>query len=104
VLEEGRRAWPEDARLGRDVGLAYAVAGERDAALAALRPYVDAHPEDTRTLFVALRLSFDAEVHAAPADPSGRERLARYARAYLQADGPQRELVARWLRYAEAKP
>ena len=28
-----------------------------------------------------------------------RERLVRYARAYLDGSGPNREVVGRWLRY-----
>jgi tetratricopeptide (TPR) repeat protein len=111
-LEEGERAvdiakeasasWPEDPELRRRLGIAYAMTGRDTEALDALAPYVESHPTDAGALFVMLRVLF--EHFAAGGKGEGRldrSRLVQYARAYASTQGPNREIVAHWLRYLE---
>jgi tetratricopeptide (TPR) repeat protein len=106
ILDEGLAAFPDDPGLKRRLGLAHAMAGHGEQALALLTAWVDAHPEDTRALFATLALLFEGfsreAVGASKAED--QQRLRRYAKAYLDANGPNREVVARWLRYLESRP
>jgi hypothetical protein len=77
------------------------MAGRRDEALPLLTAWVDANPGDTQALFATLALLFEGfsreAAGAAPAEET--QRLARYAKAYVDGGGPNREVVERWLRY-----
>jgi VWFA-related protein len=100
--QEAAARWPEDDGLRRRVGLAYAMAGRRAEALAALTGYVERHPEDAGAVFVTLRMLFDAfTTDTAATPPEDRQRMLRYARSYVDAKGPNQEIVARWVRYLE---
>jgi tetratricopeptide (TPR) repeat protein len=101
ILDEGLAAFPGDASLRRRLGMAHAMAGRREDALPLLTAWVDANPGDTQALFATLALLFEGfsreAAGAAPAEET--QRLARYARAYVEGGGPNREVVERWLRY-----
>ena len=99
IAKEARRSWPEDVGLKRRLGIAEAMAGHRDEALALLVPYVEAHPEDPGAAFVTLRLLFQS--FTAGGKPEERDRIVRFAKAYVDARGPNQEIVAHWLRYLE---
>jgi tetratricopeptide (TPR) repeat protein len=104
ILDEGLAAFPLDAGLRRRLAMAHAMAGKPDA-LNLLTAWVDAHPEDTRALFTTLALLFDGFSREAAGGASAEEqqRLRRYARAYVDANGPNKEVVDRWLRYLESR-
>ena len=103
TLEEGLEAFPEDAGLRRRLALARAAAGDPQA-LELLTSWVDAHPEDTQALFATLRLLFDGFSRAgAGATAEEQQRLRRYAKAYVDGKGPNREVVECWLRYLESR-
>ena len=106
VLNEGLASFPEDDGLVRRLGLAHALAGRSADALPLLTAWVERHPEDTTALFATLALLFEglSREAAGPAPPGERERLVRYARAYVVARGPNREVVERWLKYLRAVP
>ena len=98
---EAAGRWPEDPDLAKRLGIALAALGQRDEALTVLAGVPDRGSNDPDALFVALRLLFGA--HAArTAGPQDLERLARYARAYVAVNGPQKELVALWERHLRA--
>jgi hypothetical protein len=99
IAKEALRSWPEDVGFRRRLGLAQALAGRRDEALALLVPYVEGHPTDTGAVFVTLRLLFQAFTEGNK--PEEKERLVRYARSYVDAHGPNQEIVATWLRYLQ---
>ncbi len=99
-LQEARVLWPDDARLRRTEGLALAAQGRRAEALVGLVEYVDGHPEDISVLYLTARLLFDQFVEQA-ADFKERQRLLRYARAYVEAGGPERPAVGRWIEFIE---
>lgn len=105
ILGEGLAAFPGDAALRARLGVAHAMAGDREQALPILTSWVEAHPEDTRALFATLALLFEGfsrqAAGAAPAEE--RQRLLRFARTYANGKGPNREVVARWLRYLESR-
>jgi len=102
VTEDALARWPEDDTFRRRLGLAYAMAGRRGEALTALTAYVEHHPQDAGAVFVTLRLLFDAfSADRAGSPPEERQRMIRYARSYVDARGPNQEIVARWLRYLE---
>jgi VWFA-related protein len=101
-VQEAAAHWLGDEGLRRRLGLAYAMAGRRAEALAALSGYVEHHPEDAGAVFVTLRLLFDAfTADAAATPPEERQRMLRYARSYAEAKGPYQEIVAHWVRYLE---
>jgi tetratricopeptide (TPR) repeat protein len=95
--KEALLSWPRDAGLGRRLGVAQAMVGNRGEALAVLVPYVEAHPADAGAVFVTLRLLFQG--FAQGKKPEEKERLVRYAQAYVDARGPNQEIVSQWLRY-----
>jgi tetratricopeptide (TPR) repeat protein len=101
ILNEGLAAFPGDRALRRRLGMAHALAGQRDEALPLLTAWVDANPGDTQALFATLALLFEGfsreAARAAPAEET--LQLARYAKAYVDGGGPNREVVERWLRY-----
>jgi VWFA-related protein len=106
ILDEGLAAFPDDPGLRRRLGIAHAMAGHREEALPLLTSWVEAHPEDTGAMSAMLALLLQGFSHeaAGTARAEERERLARYARAYLDGQGPNREVVGRWLRYLESRP
>ena len=73
------------------------MAGEREEALPLLTAWVDAHPEDAEALFATLALLFEGfSREAAGAAPvEERQRLTRYAKAYVDGKGPNREVIER---------
>lgn len=101
ILNEGLAAFPGEPALRRRLGLAHAMAGRGDEALPLLTAWVDANPGDTEALFATLALLFQgfSREAAGAAAAEERQRLARYARAYVDGGGPNREVVERWLRY-----
>ena len=104
ILDEGLAAYTQDEGLRRRLAMAHAMAGKPDA-LNLLTAWVDAHPEDTRALFATLALLFDGFSRDAAGGVSAEEqqRLRRYARAYIDAKGPNKEVIDRWLRYLESR-
>ncbi len=70
-----------------------------------LAAWVDGHPDDTRALFATLALLFDgfSRQSAGGAKAEEQQRLRRYARAYIDGKGPNREVVERWLRYLDSR-
>jgi VWFA-related protein len=105
ILNEGLAAFPGDASLRRRLGMAHAMAGQREDALPLLTAWVDANPGDTQALFATLALLFEGfsreAAGVAPAEET--QRLARYAKAYMDGGGPNREIVGRWLEYLRAR-
>jgi VWFA-related protein len=105
ILKEGLASFPEDTGLRRRLGIAHAMAGDREEALPLLTAWVDVHPDDAQALFATLALLFEGfSRETAGATPvEERQRLARYAKAYVGGQGPNREVIARWLRYLESR-
>jgi tetratricopeptide (TPR) repeat protein len=105
ILSEGLAAFPDDAGLRRRLGMAYAMAGRAEEALPLLTAWVDTHPEDQGALFATLALLFEgfSRETAGAAPAAERQRLSRYAKAYVDGKGPNREVIERWLRYLESR-
>jgi tetratricopeptide (TPR) repeat protein len=105
ILDEGLAAFPQDAGLRRQLGLAHAMAGQAEEALTLLSTWVDSHPEDTQALFATLAVLFESFSRETAGEVSAEERhrLRRYAKAYLDGKGPNREVVERWLRYLDSR-
>jgi VWFA-related protein len=103
LLTEARASWAEDDGLKRRLGIAYAMSGDEAQALPLLSAHLERHPDDLGALFVTLRLLFQAFAErGSEAGAAGeRERLVRYAKTYVDARGPNQEIVAHWLRYLE---
>ncbi|MFI5183619.1 MAG: tetratricopeptide repeat protein, partial [Vicinamibacteria bacterium] len=106
VLKEGLHSWPDDEGLKRRLGLAHALAGQREQALPLLVDWVDRHPEDRGALFATLALLFQAftQESAGAVAPAERERIVRYAKAYVEGQGPNRQVVQQWLKYLQSRP
>jgi Flp pilus assembly protein TadD len=106
ILDEGTGAFPEDAGLRRRQGLAHAMAGDSERALPLLTAWVEAHPDDTEALLASLALLFEGFSRETVGGAAANEtqRLARYARAYVEGKGPNREVVQLWLRYLQSRP
>ncbi len=97
---EAAEAWPEDVDIKRRLAAAYAIGGNARAALAALAPYLEQHPENDRALFLALGLIYAAHQEGGAIDDPGtdRARFDEYAKQYADAKGPDQALVAEWRR------
>jgi hypothetical protein len=105
IAKEGVASFPTDTELKRQYGIACAMTGHDSEALDALGPYVEAHPTDGGALFVLLRVLFEGFVGGGRAENRlDRTRLVQYARAYVDGQGPNREIVAHWLKYLERQP
>ena len=104
ILGEGLTAFPEDAGLRRRLALAHAAAGQRQEALPLLTAWVEQHPEDNEALMTTLAVLFDgfSREAAGAVDTAERARLVRFARAYVEGSGPNREIIGRWLKYLTA--
>jgi VWFA-related protein len=106
ILQEGAAAFPEDDRLKRRLAIATAKGGKREAALPLLTSWVAAHPDDREASLAMLALFFEGFTREASGGGVGaaeRDELVRHARAYVESDGTNREMVACWLRYLEAR-
>ena len=101
ILEEGAAAFPAEPSLQRRLGLGLAVAGRTAEALSLLTATIDRAPDDVPVLFAMLRLLFDQLAAGTATAGAERDRLLRYGRAYIDARGPNKEIVAHWLRYLE---
>jgi VWFA-related protein len=106
ILAEGVAAFPGDDRLRRKLAIASAKAGLRDEAVPLLTSWVESHPADSEASFALLALLFEGFARETSAGVPGaqREQLVRHARAYADGNGPNREVIACWLRYLEARP
>ncbi|HSD28790.1 MAG TPA: tetratricopeptide repeat protein, partial [Vicinamibacteria bacterium] len=105
ILAEGLAAFPDDSGLRRRLGIAHAIAGDREEALPILTTWLEANPDDARALVATLALLFEGfsrEV-AGAAPVEERERLVRFAKTCVGGKGPNREVVERWLRYLESR-
>jgi VWFA-related protein len=102
IAKEATASWPQDPELKRRLGIACAMTGHDPEALDALGPYVESHPTDAGALFVLLRVLFEGFVSGGKGEGGlDRSRLVHYARAYASTQGPNREIVAHWLKYLE---
>jgi tetratricopeptide (TPR) repeat protein len=102
IAKEGVEAFPQDADLKRQFGIACAMVGRDPEALDVLGPYVEGHPTDAGALFVLLRVLFEGFATGGTGERGlDRTRLVHYARAYVDTQGPNREIVAHWLKYLE---
>jgi VWFA-related protein len=102
IAKEGVASFPDDTGLKRQYGIACAMTGHDTEALDALGPYVESHPTDAGALFVMLRVLFEGFVGGGTVENGlDRKRLVQYARAYVDGQGPNREIVAHWLKYLE---
>jgi VWFA-related protein len=102
IAKEGVESFPQDLELKRQLGIACAMVGRDPEALDVLGPYVESHPEDAGALFVLLRVLFEGFATGGTGERGlDRTRLVHYARAYVDTQGPNREIVAHWLKYLE---
>jgi hypothetical protein len=102
IAKEGVEAFPQDPDLKRQLGIACAMVGRDPEALDVLGPYVEGHPTDAGALFVLLRVLFEGFATGGTGERGlDRTRLVHYARAYVDTQGPNREIVAHWLKYLE---
>lgn len=103
ILDEASETWPDDPALLTRMGRVRALRGDRAAALEALDRALAKTPDALDTLLLAARIVYEAHlgrgtVVSGPADVA---RMKTYTAAYLAANGPQKELVAQWLKYVE---
>ncbi len=102
IAREASASWPANPELKRRLGIACAMTGRDPEALDALGPYVESHPTDAGALFVMLRVLFEGFVSGGKGEGGlDRSRLVQYARSYASTQGPNREIVAHWLKYLE---
>jgi tetratricopeptide (TPR) repeat protein len=96
MLMEAHDRWPDEAGLSRRLAAAQIETGQRDEALATLDALVAKKPDDLEGLFLAMYL-VAGEATKEDAASAGGQKLARYARAYLDAQGPYRAIVEQWV-------
>jgi VWFA-related protein len=105
VLDEAVEKWPADARFAKPLALMSATFGQGREAVRLLQRHLEHTPNDAEAL--ALGVEWLYHLHAAGAVARSRGddvKLARtYAEAYINAKGPQVELVKQWLAFLERR-
>lgn len=101
TLQEARERWPDDDLFLPRMAVAQSLSGEPRAALDTLEDYLSRHGSDADTLFLGVRLLYDA--HAAGTSirsaAEDAELAARLGEQYRAASGPNVALVDRWVAY-----
>jgi VWFA-related protein len=103
VLREAIDVWPDNTDFTRRLAHVYASTDQTPEAMEILTALLEAQPADQDALFLAIRLIYEAHSKGRPVDGGDRERLERYAQQYASANGPQQDLVARWVKFVEEK-
>jgi tetratricopeptide (TPR) repeat protein len=96
ILQEAGSQWPHEPGLDRRTAAAQVKAGRRDESLATLDALVARQRDDVGGLFLAIYLLADGPP-GRTLRPADRDKLDRYARAYLAVPGPHRAIVSQWL-------
>jgi VWFA-related protein len=105
VAREAVDLFPRDDELRRRLAVAYLENGQEKDALPLFIEYLDGHPSDADTLAMAIRAIYEAHStgRAAGTRAEDPKLLARYAKAYADAKGPQQQLVSEWVRFVSEK-
>ena len=106
VLREGVETWSENDELRRGLAIAYVTGLQHADALATIEPYIVKYPSDHEAVLVALQAIYAAHVAGEPllTGADEQEQLAKYAQAYLSANGPHEELVKLWVASLRSPP
>jgi tetratricopeptide (TPR) repeat protein len=97
LIDEAPDAWPTADARQRRVAIAQAMLGRYQPALTTVSALLDAQPDDTDLLFVALQVLYRQHT-STPLTGADKQRFATYAERYTRNRGPQAALVASWLR------
>jgi thioredoxin-like negative regulator of GroEL len=95
ILTDARTRWPDEPALARRIAVAQIAAGQRDEGLATLEALLAKRGDDLDALFLAIYVLASDERR--PLEAAASDRLARHARAYVDAQGPYRAIVEQWL-------
>jgi hypothetical protein len=71
------------------------------AALDVLEPYIAAHPGDATSLFLAMRVLFQAKMDGRSVRGTAEDAalIKRYGALYEAAGGSEKEIVVRWVAF-----
>lgn len=99
IIAEAQARWPGDDRFAPRAAAAKVLLNHRNAALAALEPYLEKHPGEAQALFLAIRLLYEAYDAGKPIKDAVQDRALaqKYAALYREAGGGEQPLVARWV-------
>jgi VWFA-related protein len=103
IAREAIGRWPDDDRFLPRLAAAQTMQNGRGEAIDTLAPYLARHPDDTATLFLAMRILYDARAAGRPVKTAADDAMqaAKYAAAYKSAGGPRGALVDRWVTFLQ---
>jgi VWFA-related protein len=103
ILVEASRLWPASDDVQMRLGIAQAAAGKAADAIATLDRYLAKHPDDHRTLMVAMQTIYETRSagKAIGTAAEDRERFNRYAATYAAAGGPPQPQIEEWKRFID---
>jgi tetratricopeptide (TPR) repeat protein len=96
LLTEASTRWKDAPGIARRIAAVQVKAGRREEALVALDTVIEADAGDLDSLFLAIYLLAGGQPPAS-LTAAEREKLARYARTYVEATGPYRAIVEQWI-------
>jgi len=98
ILREAIGRWPDDDSFVPRLSAAEAMRQRRGEALDTLEPYLERHPDDANSWFLAMRILYDAHAAGTVVKDQNEDgaRAVRYTEAYKAAGGPRLALVERW--------
>lgn len=104
VLSEALSRWPDDMRLGARMAKALFELKRYMEAVEYAGRVIEREPANTSALQLALRAAFEAASagQVLPFDTLV-PKLRRYRDLYIEAQGPDPNLVAEWVAYVEAR-
>ena len=100
-VQEAQQRWPDDAAFRPRAAAVAAARSDAAGALDVLVPYIDAHPDDATSLFLAMRVIFQARMDGRTIRGAADDAalITRYAAMYNAAHGPEKDIVARWVTF-----
>jgi tetratricopeptide (TPR) repeat protein len=92
---------PRDDNVRRNLAVAQSHLGLHEQAYPTIVPFLDRNPKDTDALMVALHALYQVHVEGKTIGSAAddKAKAAAYARAYVDAKGPQAALVEKWAEF-----
>jgi VWFA-related protein len=105
IMNEAMAKWADDDVFVPRLAAARALAGRDAEAMSVLGAYLERRSDDEQTLFLAVRLLYEALAKGRVVWSSGKDRaeFLRYATLYTASKGVNKEIVARWAKFVESQ-
>jgi len=105
LFEKATERWPADTRFARPLALLHASFGDGREAVMTMERFLEDHPADARSLYLAIEWMVSAQRAAAVVREKADDvrRVREYSARYLATDPPDAAIVRQWLEYLKEK-